>query len=334
MKSAVVSRIFICLLAMAPLLGIFAALGEATLLAVAALLAIAAAPRACWTLIRREKILVGLLIALAAWAAASAVWSILPLHSFIEGVRFLTLSATGLFVVAAAGALAPEDRQRLVRWVAIGMIAAVAVFAADWLSGWPLLRRLSGLPADSMVRLERFDRGTTVLGLLLWPIAFHLKRRGQTLLLIGVVAAVALAFAIIPSSTNRLALIVGIAVCAVAWLRPRLMAAGIVAIMVLVTFALPTAITKLLPTNESIVQLHDDVPGIKFTALHRLLIWRFVADRVAEREAEPPRLDHLDRFIRVVLPAVVAGMINSAHSSISAWRVASSVSAAGMMPLT
>ena len=45
MKSAVVSRIFICLLAMAPLLGIFAALGEATLLAVAALLAIAAAPR-------------------------------------------------------------------------------------------------------------------------------------------------------------------------------------------------------------------------------------------------------------------------------------------------
>jgi O-antigen ligase len=93
----------------------------------------------------------------------------------------------------------------------------------------------------------------------------------------------ALAGAVTPlvmaSTAAALALVLSIAVFAVAWFAPRLVALALAGGIVLVAILLPLAT----PDDRSVVAIHQQAPWLKFTAIHRLLIWRFTADRIAER---------------------------------------------------
>src|SRR5665213_2322265 len=70
-------------------------------------------------------------LVLSAWATVSAMWSILPLHSFLEGLRLGLIAAGGLVVLGAAAALAPEDRRRVGAAAAIGIGLAVAMLMTE-----------------------------------------------------------------------------------------------------------------------------------------------------------------------------------------------------------
>jgi O-antigen ligase len=211
------------------------------------------------------------------------VWSILPAHSLTEGLRFLTLSASGLVVVGAATSLAHEERNRILRWTAISTAVTVAALAIDLALGLPLLRIAIAAEPGQVIHLERFDRGTTVIGLLFWPVAFSLARE-RTFGLLGVlIAATVVALLMIPSSANRLAFLIAALLWLAAGYAPRLTRRAVTIATIALALALPMAVPRLLPTNEAVVELKDSAPWIKYTGLHRLLIWRFVSERVAER---------------------------------------------------
>jgi O-antigen ligase len=271
------------LFALLPPIGIYAALGVAPFLAVAALVVLVLDGRRVWTAVPTLKALIALVGALALWATASALWSILPAHSFAEGARLLTIGASGLILVAALGTLTDAERERLLSMTAISAIATVAVFVTDMELGFPMLRAAIGAGPDQAIPFERFDRGTTVLGLLFWSMAFGLWRSKRYGLLVAMTAAIVVALVTIPSSTNRLAALIGVAAWLLAWRAPRFVAAALVAGTVLLTVALPIVMPRILPTNESIVAFHDDAPWLKHSALHRFLIWRFVSLRIDER---------------------------------------------------
>jgi O-antigen ligase len=162
------------------------------------------------------------------------------------------------------------------------MVTVVAL-AIDRALGFPVLRLAIGAAPDQFIYLERFDRGTTVIGLLFWPLSLGLWRERRMRLLAATCVAVAAAIVIIPSSANRLALAVGAIMWVLTWYAPRAIPRLMLVAAVVLGLALPFAIPRLLPSNESVVVLHDHAPWIKFTGLHRLLIWRFVSERIAER---------------------------------------------------
>lgn len=276
-------RLFLLLFCLLPPIGVFAPLGVASLMALAAVCAVVAWPHESLTFIRRQWILGSMFAVLAIWGMLSATWSILPGHSLFEGARFLTLSTSGFFVWAGISGLDNDRRRKLLFGVAIGIVATVAVFLIDLAAGLRMIRFLARIPADANIPLERFDRGTTVLGLIFWPVAFGLWRERRFWLLFSVVLATAIAFVVIPSSTNRLAMVAGLIVALVASWNPRRIAILIVSATVLTALILPFAIVRLLPSNEAVVTLHHQAPYLKFSALHRFLIWRFASEKIAER---------------------------------------------------
>ena len=277
-------RILTALFALLPPVGIFAPLGVAPFLTIVAVAVVILEPHRFWVVIQKRRGWVISLAAVALWGVLSSLWSILPGHSAFEGARLLTIIACGLAAFAGLGGLTADERQTLARVVAISTVVTVAFFVIDEVAlDHLLLRHVIGTRPDQPIPLERFDRGTTVLGLIFWPIALTLWTSRRHYLLIGLVLATAAALFLIPSTTNRLAALIGLAVWAVALWLPRLVAGILVLSVMTLVIVMPYAVPRMLPSNEAIVSLHHQAPWIKFSALHRMLIWRFTSERTAER---------------------------------------------------
>ncbi|HVA15631.1 MAG TPA: O-antigen ligase family protein [Stellaceae bacterium] len=259
-----------------PPLTLFAPLGAAPVLVVAALALLALDWRRCREGVAASMGLAVLLIALGLWGTASATWSIIPGHSFFEGVRFLAESIGGLAITGAALAAPPAERRRVAIGLTIGVGLALGLMTIERFAGMPLTHLGLGLPFDTVVPLTRFDRGLTVLVLALWPALLAQPGWWRRLLLMTAVLALALTML---SVTAILATLLGIAIFAAAYFAPRLVAGAMIAGLVTLAIAIPVAT----PSDDQVLALRADAPWIKASAIHRLLIWRFGADHVAER---------------------------------------------------
>lgn len=261
-----------------PALAVFAPLGLAPLLAAAAAMVAISDRRRCLDAAPGFAPLIAMLVALAAWATLSASWSIAPRHSLLEGLRFLAIAVAGIALVAAATALSPHERSRLQRAAIAGVLLGVVLLLAERVSDGAITRFALGTVRAAPQFLTRFDRGTTTLVLALWPALVALgamRRRWSSILAFAVLAAAA----VMLSTTARVAAVLAIVIFAMAYVAPRLVTAALAAGLVLAAAALPIAT----PDARVAVALHQHFPTLKNSALHRLLIWRFTADRIAER---------------------------------------------------
>jgi O-antigen ligase len=259
-----------------PPLGVLAPLGTAPLLALAALVALVLGGRRIAAELRPLVLLIGLLGALGLWATLSGSWSIIPGHSAFEGGRFLVVSGCGVILFADGLAAGPAERRRIARALIAGAVVALALLAIERFAGEPILRWWHGGDASDAQLLAHYDRGVTLLVLLMAPIAVSTENKWLRLALIAATVAAA---ALMSSAAALTAALVGLAVCAVARLAPRSVAAAMIAGMIALGAAIPLAT----PSYSAVLSLHDHAPWIKWSGIHRLLIWRFAADRVAER---------------------------------------------------
>lgn len=261
----------------APPLAVLAPLGLAPLLSVTAVALIVAAPRRLLAASRLLWRLAALWFAVALFALLSATWSILPGHSLVEGARFLAIGIEGFIALAAARALTPRERGRVGVAAAIGAALGAGLLLFEWATDATLARWIHGWSSGLYVNESRYDRGATTLVLMLWPAALALRRR--RVLQVGLAALVGLGVYVMPSSASLLALVVGLAGFAVATVAPRLVAGALVASLIAGATLFPIA----MPTYQTTVQIQHDAPWVKPSGIHRLLIWRFAAERIAER---------------------------------------------------
>ena len=116
----------------------------------------------------------------------------------------------------------------------------------------------------------------TVLLLMLWPALFAVAAPWLRGVLVVAVVAMTL---VMSSATATLAALVSLVIFALGRRLPRPVAGA----MLLGLTALAAAIPLATPSFDTVVALHRSSPWIKPSGIHRLLIWRFGADRVAER---------------------------------------------------
>lgn len=259
-----------------PPLVVLAPLGTAPLLVIAGIAAIVVAAGTIAHAVRRFAVIALLLLALGVWGAASALWSIIPGHSFFEGVRFLGESACGICLLATATGIAPERRASLARGLTAGVVVALALLAIERFAGAPVSHWWHGAPPEQFESLGRYDRGVTVLVLLMAPIAVAVVARWLRALLLAAILAAA---ALMLSASALMAALATLIIYALARLTPRLAAGAMMAGVVGIGIAIPLAT----PSYDTVLTIHADAPWIKYSGIHRLLIWRFSADRVAER---------------------------------------------------
>lgn len=262
-----------------PPLAVFAPLALAPLLAVLAVVLLAADWRAALAATRPSAALAALLALLSAWAAVTALWSPVPLHSLLESLRFLAISAGGLLVLGVTRSLPERQAERVHAALVAGLVLAVLLLQLERHAGEPIARLIGRLPPAQPVSLARYDRGITVLSLLAWPAAARLalQRHWRWLLLLAV--ALGATVAEFNSHTCILAFSLSLPACLVAVRLPRLVARALFAVVLLAGFLLPL----LIPGGAGIEQIRGDVPALPDSAIHRLAIWRFTAEAIARK---------------------------------------------------
>lgn len=259
-----------------PPLVVLAPLGMAPLLVIAAAAVIVLAPGMVVQALPRFVVIATLLAALGIWGAASALWSIIPGHSFFEGIRFLGESACGLCLLMAAAGIAPDARSRVARAMTGGIVAALALLAIERFANAPIIHWWHSTPPSQFETLAHYDRGVTVLVLLMAPVAVGAAASWRRMALIAAIVAAA---ALMLSASALMAALVALVIYVVARLAPRFTAGTMMAGIVVIGIAIPLAT----PSYDTVLTLHAEAPWIKYSGIHRLLIWRFAADRVAER---------------------------------------------------
>jgi O-antigen ligase len=245
-----------------PSLAVFVPRGVAPLLALLAVALLLVDGRRCVRAAYGMFGLLSMLTMLSLWCIASAAWSIIPEHSLVMALRFVLISAAGLLVLGAANSLEAHQRARIRKAVILGLLIAVALL---------LIERVAGTAA-----LTRFDRAAVVVVLLLWP-ALRSQRRVWPAL--GTALAVVVAVMTMVSTAAKIALLVSVPAACVARYAPRLVAATFGGGLVLLAVVLPLAV----PDFHSVVAIHEKAPWIKSSGIHRMMIWRFTADRIADR---------------------------------------------------
>ncbi len=174
-------------------------------------------------------------------------------------------------------ALSATERCRLGDALVFGLVLAMLVAGVNAALDLPLHRLLNGIPAEQAVPRHLMNKGIITAVLLCWPAALALwlsGRRGW-----AAVMPLAMAALVLPLDTQTASFAMLCAIVAAALLaaigRPwlRIMAAG----LVLLVFLQPVVVASLAAAGGV------DADWMPSSFRHRVFIWDFVAQRIAER---------------------------------------------------
>ena len=214
-----------------------------------------------------------LLGCLLIWGTTSALWSADPVRSLVVAARLAGLFAIGLALAVAANLL--RAPRRLIRLLLAGLVLGVAMAAIDLISGG-----LLGVPfTERSYQPAALNRASVSFTILLLPMTAMLLRNGLALgPLLFAAATVATIFAL-AGTTAKAALIAGVPIGLLIYLSPARVARMAAVLSVLLVVTAPLSFARL----ERIPAFAETADAVKLSAGHRLLIWSFAGDRIAER---------------------------------------------------
>jgi hypothetical protein len=231
---------------------------------------IAASPPYDFRALRRPAAILG---ALVVWGGLSTAWSIDPWRSLVLDLRLAGLFAAALALAAAASRVTAPRRLTLflIAGTAIGVVLAVCDLA-----GAGGLRQYVSIRPFEAARLNQI---AAWLALLWLPGSALLVCRGQRLLALVAAAAMAAIVYTLDDTTAKIALGLSLPMAALVYLRPGAVCRIAAALAI---FAILTA-PLTLPRLAHLPSVFATVDAFKASAGHRLLIWSFTGERIAER---------------------------------------------------
>lgn len=219
------------------------------------------------TRLRMPAILVGLAAALG---AVSAAWAIDPLRSLMIAARLVGIFAAGLSLAAAAPLV---DPRRLLMFLVAGILVGMPLTMVELATGGAV----SSLAFARPFAAPRMNFASMTLTILLFPLATAgLREWRHAMIAIGV--AMVGTIWILSDTTAKGALLIGVGAGALFYLGPRALPRLAAVLSILVVLTAPVTF----PRIERSRPLVEATAAVKFSAAHRLLIWSFVGDRIAE----------------------------------------------------
>lgn len=218
--------------------------------------------------------------ALVVWCAVGALWSIEPRTSILSGVRLATLAFVGVHLMAAWGRLDAAQQRLVGGALVVGLAVAVVALLLEY-GGPHLVSRLVSAKAQGVLDGGKSvaNRSAGIIVLLGGPAVFFALaaawRWPAAVLAVLMITAVLIS----DNSTARVALAAALLAFAATMAvgRAALIAGRVVAVLLVV--ALPI-LTAFIPDPH----LSYGQWGWQHASLHhRLSIWRFVGERIAEK---------------------------------------------------
>ena len=214
-----------------------------------------------------------LLGCLVLWGAASALWSIDPLRSLVVALRLAGLFAAGLALAYAAGLV--RAPQRLMALALVGMVLGIAMVAIELATAG----ELSSLVSDRAFRPTQLNQASISFALLLFPAAAILVCLGRRSSAALLAAGTALTIYVLQGTAAKAVLVAGLAMSLPLYRMRRLASWTALAVTVAAVISAPLTFARL----EQLPGLAVAADSFKISAGHRLLIWSFAGDRIAER---------------------------------------------------
>jgi hypothetical protein len=214
-----------------------------------------------------------LLGSLLLWGIVSALWSVNPMRSLVVAARLAGLFTVGVALAAGAELVAAPRRQTFL--LLIGMALGIAMVTIDLATAGSL----SSLVSDRVFRPTWLNQASVSFALLVWPASAVLISLGQTIfaaLLAGVTAVTVYALA---GTSAKVVLLAGPAMGLLLYRARPVVARAALAISIIAVIAAPLTFARL----ERLPGLGEIADNFKISAGHRLLIWSFAGDRIAER---------------------------------------------------
>lgn len=206
----------------------------------------------------------------------SLLWSYAPELTADKLPRTALAVLAGVTFITAVKGLDDRVTRVFMRCFLAGMLVALALILLERASGGMLLREsTSDVSLNNF--LNQFNRPLAILSVLIWPAAVILARRhwGLGIAAIGIYVA-CLAFFI--TSAAIVAVIVGAVIFATVYFLPRMGPMLVGLILAALVVAAPT-VDGYLPQPKKMFESLD----LPRSTYHRLLVWGFTTDRIAER---------------------------------------------------
>ncbi len=218
-------------------------------------------------------------LVLALWGGVSAFWSIAPERSLTQALDLLSLGACGLVLLAGARTLAPQERRGLGPALLAGLGIAALFMTAEVATSQAIYRLDHPMWGENKPLNTIFNRWTTVFALLVWPVLLLTRQKFRPWL---AGAVLVLSFAVLvqlENSSSLVGFVLGVAAFFLSLRFPKRATIAFIC-LVMVGTALAPRIPLMLPDPKT---LWTEMPGLSTSLVHRLYVWRFVAERIEER---------------------------------------------------
>lgn len=222
----------------------------------------------------RTLLVVAMLLAcLLLWGTTSALWSVNPVRSLVVAARLAGLFAVGLALAAGSDLVAAP--RRLTLPLLIGMALGIAMVAVELATAGAL----SSLFSNRGYRPTQLNQASISLALLVLPASALLISLGHAVFAILLAAVTAATVYGSAGTAAKAVLLAGLAIGLLLYRARPVVARLALAISVAAIIAAPLTFSRL----ERLPGLGETADRFKISAGHRLLIWSFAGDRIAER---------------------------------------------------
>jgi O-antigen ligase len=186
--------------------------------------------------------------------------------------RLTGLFTAGLALAAASGSITAP--RRLTSLLVLGFVLGLAIAWAEVVTGG----LLGSLFTDRPYRATRLNQASISFAILLLPASAVLIGSGRTILPVSLAALGAATVFALVGTAAKILLIAGIAMGLLLYRYHRPVARALSLISIIVIVTAPLSFARL----ERVPGLGEAADGVKISAGHRLLIWSFAGDRIAE----------------------------------------------------
>jgi len=217
-----------------------------------------------------------IVVAIVAAAAASAGWSYSADLTWEKLPRTAMISVLGIALLAAMSGLESAQIRMLSKAFLFGVILTFVVLVSERVIGEILIR--TDLIDSSMNKfLNMFNRPLSLFAIMLWPAVAILANKRPSYGIAGVVLCLGI-FATFQTGAAIAAVAFGAFIFVCVYIAPRIMAPVTGALLGISVVLAPT-IDHVLPEPK---EMFEEL-NLPRSAYHRLLVWQFTGDRIAER---------------------------------------------------
>ncbi len=220
-------------------------------------------------LVRTAMVLACLLV----WGTVSALWSEDPWRSLVLSARLAGIFAAGLALIAAA------DRIAAPRRLMLSLLAGLALGIAMVLTELATHGALGALVSERPYQAARLNQASVSFAILLPPVCAVLVSRGRAVFATMIAIVTVVTIYALAGTSAKAAAAVGLALGFLLYLGQTRGARGAAVISLVLIITAPLSFARF----ERLPGLTQTADEIKLSAGHRLLIWSFAGDRIAER---------------------------------------------------